>query len=330
MTALQNSTAEVVPYVTLVDASQQDHSTGDKQFSGLHNDLLFIWAMVDTESGRRYELIRCLSASGTFDFTLHECHRDLWAYPRTVRVPGENDLYWGPIIWADIEGRQTVFPANLSMAAKHAMTVSMGHSEYVWKEDDVVDIVLTPLPRNVTRIDVPGPPDDVGYTSSGCAVSGSIEGSKITGGYGGLDRMYCLPGMSAQVSKIAHLEHYWFVWAAVFEDGHWETGNAMLGAGGYATATFHRKGDEPIIAINNYVKSKVVWEEKDGVSQPYLASLTFGGRTFHFTGTHNAAACAAALGIAWLHGKVQEEGGPTPVNSWSTMEVIQRNATPRN
>ena len=182
MTALQNSTAEVVPYVTLVDASQQDHSTGDKQFSGLHNDLLFIWAMVDTESGRRYELIRCLSASGTFDFTLHECHRDLWAYPRTVRVPGWNDLYWGPIIWADIEGRQTVFPANLSMAAKHAMTVSMGHSEYVWKEDDVVDIVLTPLPRNVTRIDVPGPPDDVGYTSSGCAVSGSIEGSKITGG----------------------------------------------------------------------------------------------------------------------------------------------------
>ena len=142
--------------------------------------------------------------------------------------------------------------------------------------------------------------------------------------------MYCLPGMSAQVSKIAHLEHYWFVWGAVFEDGRWETGNAMLGGGGYATATFHRQGQQPIIATNDDVKSTVLWEERDGVAQPHLASLTFGGRTFQFTGSHNAAACAAALGIAWLHGVVQEEGGPTPVNSWSTMEVIQRNATPRD
>ena len=101
---------------------------------------------------------------------------------------------------------------------------------------------------NVTRIYVPGLPDDVGYTSSGCTLSGSIEGSPITGGYGGLDRMYCLPGMSAHVSKIAQLEHYWFVWGALFDDGHWETGNTMLGAGGYAACALFRPG-WPVAAI---------------------------------------------------------------------------------
>lgn len=318
------STADIVPYVTMADASQQDHSTTDKQFPGRHNDLLFLWAMVDTESGKRYELVRTLSASAAFDFTLHECPTDLWTYPRTVRIPGEVDLYWGPIAWIEVDGNQTVFPANLVMAAKHRMTVSIGTKAYVWQEDDVIDVVLTPLPGNVTRIDVPGLPDDVGYTSSGCTVSGSIEGSKVVGGYGGLDRMYCQPGMSAHVSKIAQLEHYWFVWGASFDDGHWETGNAMLGAGGYATATFHRQGEPPVIATNEGVDSTVAWDTRDGVAQPHRAVLSFGGHTFEFTGTHNAAACAAALGIAWLHGTVQERGGRAPVQSWSTMEVIQR------
>ncbi|WP_319448711.1 MULTISPECIES: hypothetical protein [unclassified Mycobacterium] len=324
MSKFDLATAEIVPSVSLVDALLQDHSTRDKQFPGLHNDLVFLWAMVDTENGKRYQMVRTLSASAAFDFTLHECKMDLWAYPRTVRIPGETDLYWGPIVWIEVDGNQNVLPANLFMAAKHSMTVSIGPKVYVWKEDDVLDVVLTPLPSNVTRIDVPGRPDDVGYTSSGCSVAGSIEGSKIVGGYGGLDRMYCLPGMSAHVSKIAQLEHYWFVWGAVFDDGHWETGNTMLGAGGYATATFHRQGEPPVVAINDNVKSTVTWDTKDGVSQPHLASLSFGGHTFDFQGTHNAAACAAALGIAWLHGTVQERGGIVPVKSWSTMEVIQR------
>ena len=318
------ATAAITPSVTMVDATAQDHATSDAQFPRLHNDLLFLWAMVDTAAGRRYQMVRTLSASAAFDFTVHECPPDPWASPRTVRIPGEHDLYWGPILWLDDGGRQSVFSANLTMAAKHAMTVSLGRDGYVWKEDDVVDVVLTPLPSNVTRIDVPGAPDDVGYTSSGCTVSGSVEGSPITGGYGGLDRMYCLPGISAHVSKIAQLEHYWFVWGAVFDDGHWETGNAMLGAGGYATATFHRQGDAPAIATNDDVDATVGWDERDGTSQPHVATLTFAGRSFDFRGTHNAAACAAALGIAWLHGTVQERGGPTPVCSWSTMEVIQR------
>ncbi|MBH0778074.1 hypothetical protein [Nocardia bovistercoris] len=336
MSRLDLSTAQIVPTVSMADAATQDHSTGDKQFPGLHNDLLFLWAMVDTANGKRYELVRTLSASAAFDFTLHECHPDLWAYPRTVRIPGEHDLYWGPILWLERDGQHSAFSANLTMAAKHRMTVALGPRGYVWKEDDVVDVLLTPLPDNVTRIDVPGEPDDVGYTSSGCTVSGSIEGSPITGGYGGLDRMYCLPGLSAHASKISHLEHYWFVWGAVFDDGHWETGNTMLGAGGYATATFHRQGEPPVIATNDEVESSVLWDTRDDVSQPHIATLSFGGHTFDFQGTHNAAACAAALGIAWLHGTVQERGAARPVASWSTMEVIQRNwggsggrATPR-
>ena len=101
-------------------------------------------------------------------------------------------------------------------------------------------------------------------------------------------------------------------------------GNTMLGAGGYATATFHRQGDAPVLATNADVESTVEWDTRDGVSQPYLATLSFGGRIFDFHGTHNAAACAAALGIAWLHGTVRERGGPAPVRSWSTMEVIKR------
>lgn len=316
--------AQVVPHVSMAEAAQQDYTTADKQFPGLHNEQLYLWAMVDTENGKRYQMIRTLSASAAFDFTLHECLPDLWAYPRTVRIPGDNDLYWGPIAWLDVDGNQTMFAANLTLAQKHTVTVSLGPTGYVWRDDDVIDIVLTPLPLNVTRIDVPGEPDDVGYTSSGCTVAGTIEGSKIVGGYGGLDRIYCLPGISAHLSKIAQLEHYWFVWGALFEDGHWETGNAMLGGGGYATATFHRQGEPPVIATNSDVKSKVSWDTKDGVSQPGTARIEFGGHAFDFQGTHNSAACAAALGIAWLHGTVQEEGGPKPIKSWSTMEVIQR------
>ena len=101
--------------------------------------------------------------------------------------------------------------------------------------------------------------------------------------------------------------------------------NAMLGAGGYATATWHRQGFDPIIATNDDVDINVVWEDRDnGQSQPVSATLAFGGRTFDFTTTHNAAAQAASLGIKWVHGRVQEQGGPVPVQTWSTMEVIVR------
>ena len=319
-----------IPYVSLADASVQDHSTGDKQFPGLHNDCSWMWAMVDTADGKRYQLIRCLSASATFDFNLHECSTDLWEHPTNLRFPGESDLYWGPIIWYENEGNQTFFPANMAMAQRHPITISLGPEGYVWKDEDVIDVLLTPLPNNVTRIYVPGQPDDVGYTSSGCTVSGSVNGSAITGGYGGIDRMYCLPGMSCQVSKIANLEHYWFVWASLMDDGTWETGNAMLGSGNYATATYHAQGQTPAIATNEAVGAKVVWEERDGVNQPVRATLDFGGHTFDFEATHNSAAAAVSLGIAWMHGTVQKKDGPEPVQSWSTMEVIKIRATPRD
>jgi len=283
--------------------------------------------MVDTEDGKRYELLRALTKSSAYDFLVVECPKDIWANPKTVRFPYENDLYWGPIIWKQGSGVHTVFPANL--ASKQRFSISVGPKEYVWKEgDSSIDVVLTPLPLNVTTIYVPGLPDDVGYTSSGCTVAGSVEGSKITGGYGGLDRMYCLPGLSSLVSKIAILEHYWFVWYSILSDGRWESGNVMLGPGNYATATFHRQGEPPIIATNDDVKASVKWATKDGVSQPHLASLSFCGRTFEFKGHYNAAA-AVSQGLAWLHGTLYEEEGPKPVKSWATMEIIKRRATPR-
>ena len=48
------------------------------------------------------------------------------------------------------------------------------------------------------------------------------------------------------------------------------------------------------------------------MSQPIIARLSFGDRTFEFEATHNAAAAAVSLGIAWMHGIMQEAGGPKP------------------
>jgi hypothetical protein len=112
MSGLDASKVSIVPYVSLADTSVQDHSTADRQFPGVYNDALFLWAMVDTEDGKRYELIRELSASAAFDFNLHECSTDLWTHPRNVRFPGEHDLYWGLIMWFEREGKQIVYPAH--------------------------------------------------------------------------------------------------------------------------------------------------------------------------------------------------------------------------
>jgi len=322
------SQMNIIPYVHLADASMQDNSPADSQFPGIYTDTWWFWAMADTENGKRYEVLRALTKSTAFDFLLAECPKDIWADPKTVRFPGEKDLYFGMIMWSEDNGAQIVFPASLS--TKHVLSISVGPKEYLWKEDDCVDIKLTPLPLNVTTIYVPGLPDDVGYTSSGCKVEGTIEGSKITGGYGGIDRMYSLPGVSSLVSKIAILEHYWFVWGSQIEDGRWESGNAMLGSGNFAIATFHREGEAPVVATNDDVKAKVKWATQGDKSQPHRATLSFGGHTFHFEGNYNAAAVGVSLGIAWLHGTVEHEGAPKPVNSWSTMEVIKVRATPRD
>ena len=151
--------------------------------------------------------------------------------------------------------------------------VVLSANGYVWKDDNVIDVVLTPLPMNVTTIYVPGLPDDVGCTSTGCTVSGSIDGPAITGGYGGLDRMYCLRGLTGHVSKIAELEHYWFVWGSVRSDGRWE------------------------------VESRL--ETTGEVSQPVRASLTSAAGPCISRPPTTPAAAAVSLGIAWMHGTVQ-------------------------
>ncbi|MET0700013.1 MAG: hypothetical protein ABWY93_10135 [Mycobacterium sp.] len=120
------ATADLVPYVSLADACTQNHSTRDGQFPGIYNDLNFLWAMADTEDGKRYELIRTVSASAAFDFILHECSRDLWAHPTTVRFPGEHDMYWGPLMWSDRDDSSKLFAGNFAMQAKHPINVVLG------------------------------------------------------------------------------------------------------------------------------------------------------------------------------------------------------------
>ena len=109
MSSIGVAKVSIVPYVSLADASVQDHSTMDKQFPQR--------SVVPLGHGRygerkRYELIRCLSASATFDFNLHECSTDLWTHPTNVRFPGESDLYWGPIISVESDGNQTTLRSH--------------------------------------------------------------------------------------------------------------------------------------------------------------------------------------------------------------------------
>jgi hypothetical protein len=217
-----------------------------------------------------------------------------------------------------------------AVAEKHPLSMELGPERLVWKDDDIVDIVLTPIPRSVTTIYIPGPPGDAGYTSAGYSVTGTVNGSKVTGGYGGIDRMYVAHGLSAHTSKVAVLENYWIVWGSLMEDGSWRTGNVFLGEGDLATGTFNEPGLEPVIAVNEAVRSSVEWDSNGENRLPRSATLAFGGRTFQWTPTHNAAFNGPSGRFAHLYGTVQEVGGPKPVGSWSTMEIIKARAKPRN
>lgn len=327
MSDIDVSKIEIVPYVHVADASVQDYSIEDSQFPGIYNDNSFLWAMVDTEDGKRLELYRAVSKGVAFDFSVIECADNIWETPKAVKYPGEADLFHGMIMWYENDGVIGVAPLS-PVAMKHPIEIFLGPKQYVWKEDNgYIDVVLTPLPNNVTTIYVPGLPDDVGYTSSGCTISGSVDGSKITGGYGGIDRMYYLPWQIAPTCKIFMLEHYWFAWGSTLDDGRWESGNVMLGAGNFAIATFQREGEDRIIATNDDVKASVDWIEKDGNKKPHAATLKFGGKTFHYQAEYNAAASAIAFAVDWLHGTVSEEGGPEPVKSYATLEIIKAHVT---
>ena len=72
----------------------------------------------------------------------------------------------------------------------------------------------------------------------------------------------------------------------------------MLGAGGTPPRPGIVKASTPSSPPTPTSNRKWCGEDREnGESQPVSASLTFGGRTFDFTTTHNAAAQAASLGI---------------------------------
>jgi hypothetical protein len=286
--------------------------------------------MVDTEDGKRYGLFRALCASAAMGFSVHECSTNRWTYPQALRSVRQANLYWGQILWLESGGQSSLMPLAEAVAEQYPITLELGPERLVWKDDDLIDVVLTPIPRNVTTIYMPGPPGDAGYTSAGYSVAGTVNGSRVTGGYGGVDRMYVAYGLSAHTSKTAALENYWIVWGSLMEDGSWHTGNVYLGEGGLATATFNRPGQEPVIAINEAVRSTVEWDSDGETRLPRTAMLAFGGYTFQWEPTHNAAFNGPGARFAHLYGSVQEVGGPKPVKSWSTMEIIKARATPRN
>jgi hypothetical protein len=322
--------ADITPHVSVADASAQDHSMRDTQFPGLFNDALYLWAMVDTENGKRYGLFRALSAIAAIGFSVHECSTDRWTYPQTPRSLRQSNLYWGQSLWLDKSGRSVLLPLATEVAEQHPIAVELGPTQHWWKEDDIVDVELAPLPMNVTAIHLPGPPGEAGYTSSGCLVSGSVAGSRVTGGYGGLDRMYAAPGLCSYLSKTAMLENYWIVWASLMKDGSWQTGNVFLGEGALATATFSRPGHAPVIETNECVRSTVVWDARGERKLPRSAKISFGGHTFLWEPTHNAIFAGPSARFAHLYGIVQEQGAPPPVKSWSTMEIILARAAPRS
>lgn len=315
---------------TMSDAALQDYTNRDGQFLGLVNDTMYPWAMVDTEDGKRYGLFRAMCASALMAFSVHECSTNRYAYPKVLRSVDKADLYWGQIIWLNNAPNYELLPLSPVVSAKHPLTMVLGPKCVTWKDDDIIDIVMTPIRNNVTVIHMPGPPGDAGYTSSGYTISGSVNGSKVIGGYGGIDRMYVEPGLSAHGSKTAAMENYWIVWGSIMEDGSWHTGNVYLGNGQVASATFNRPGEAPVIATNDAVRSTVEWDSKGDVSLPCRAKLGFGGRTFEWSPTHNAVFNGPTARFAHLYGTVQEVGGPRPIKSWSTMEIITARAGPRH
>ncbi len=110
MAIFDTSKINIIPYVHLSDASLQDYSSHDSQFPGIYNDSSFIYAMADTEDGKRYELYRAFTKNVAFDFMVIECPKDIWADPAAVKFPGENDLYWGAIMWQNNDGVHTASP----------------------------------------------------------------------------------------------------------------------------------------------------------------------------------------------------------------------------
>jgi hypothetical protein len=322
--------SKTVAHLSLSEASEQDYSPEDGQFPGLVQGNAYLWAIVDTEDGKRYNLNRSMNKHSAMYASIVEASPDVFKFPTNIlRQPGLSDVYSGEARWVTKDRVTTLVPSDAGMLAKHPIAMQFGPNRYVWQEDGIADLVLTPVPRNVVRFVIPAASHDEGYTSSGCAVSGAINGVKVSGGYGGLDRMYAPPGLPPQQTATGALEHYWIVWGALMPDGSWQTGNVWLGDGRFATALFNRPGEPPVIATNEAVANTVAWETKGGLSLPTSATFGFGGRTFRWEARYNAAPAGPTARAYHVFGVVQEDGGPRPVNSWSTMEMITARARPR-
>jgi len=314
------SKAHVEAFTPCVD----DYGRRAATFEGLGFHTAWLWAGVTGEDGRRYALLREHEVGCSYLYFGLEIAPDIWSDPgvRHANFPGVDDLYCGAVRY-EADGEAHLISAT--NPAYPAMEVSLSPTKHTWREADWMDIAMEPL-GVAMRYRCPGEPDDFGYTSQICRVTGTVDG-QVVQGFGGYDRYYGEPGVVWGQSKgFRFLEELWWVWAGEHADGRQEHGTAITGPGEFRVGFFHRDGEEPI-AVNE-LAADVEWEERDGRRLPVAATLRFAGREFKYRATGNVTIPGADLFINWVHGELTESGSLVPVQLFSWLEFFKHLATP--
>ncbi len=312
------------PDVDAFEPRSDDYGRRARTFDGLGFQTGWLWAGVTAEDGRRYTLLREHQIGCTYLYYGLEIAPTIWSNPvvRHATIPGVDDLYCGAVRYeadGDAHSLRSTNPLYPSMS------VSLAPAGHTWREADWMDVAMEPL-GVAMRYRCPGQPDDFGYTSQICRVTGSVDGQAVRG-FGGYDRYYGEHGVVWGQSKgFRFLEELWWVWAGEHADGRQEHGIAITGPGEFRVGFFHRDGEDPV-AVNE-LAAEVEWEERDGRRLPVAATLGFGGRQFEYRATGNVTIPGADLFINWVHGELTEVGSEWPAERFSWLEFFKHLATP--
>ncbi len=296
-----------------------DYGRRAETFDGLGFGTAWLWAGVATTDGGRFAVLREHEVGSTSLYYGLELGSDIWSSPsvRQALIPGMDRLYLGQVAY---EPEDTGHRITGSNPAYPGFTALLAPDTIHWVESDWLDLTYEPL-GPAMRYRCPGRPDDFGYTSQICRVSGTVDGKPVDG-FGGYDRSYHEPGVIWRQSKgFTALEEFWWVWAGVLEDGRAEIGWAIAGEHGFGLGAFHRVGEEPVAATN--IDYEIRWEERGGRRLPAGATIAFGGRTFEYAANGNVTIPGADLFIDWMHGEMREQGGPEPVQRFSWLEFFK-------
>lgn len=310
-----SSVTEVKSLQPVID----DYGRFATTFRNLGFQTAWLWACVTTYGGKRYALVREHSLSETTRLFTIEVSKDIWQ-PPTVRhapVPGLDGYYWGRI---DYEGEDEAWRIDSRNPSYGELHVSLSPERLRWSESNWLDLEMTPLGQAL-RYRCPGPPDDFGYTSQICRISGTVDGEPAEG-FGGYDRAYHEPGFVWTQSK-GHrfLEEYWWVWAGLDAKGRQEHGIVITGPHNFHVAFFHRDGEDPI--ATNQLRNEIFWEERNGRRLPAGATLEFAERRFRYRAAANVTPAGADLLFDWLHGEMVEQDRQSAVRCFSWCEYFK-------